>query len=157
MVAAGSAARKSLITLAIAVSSLKHGMSTARRCRARGSQSCVRRLVMPTIEVAESNGFHSGVAIAALAFLGDCDHIRFHHICDQCVKACPMLPAELSSRLTRITNERVHFGRPKITRIDFDKHHTGRLLEAFLIDALPVPDNCSANACERPFNQFSNR
>ena len=45
-----------------------------------------------------------------------------------------MAPAEVGSRLARITNESIDFGRAEITRVDLNEHPAGRLLEAFLLN-----------------------
>jgi len=50
-----------------------------------------------------------------------------------------MLPAEVGSRLARITHKRIDFGRAEITWVDLNEHPAGRLLEAFLLDAATAP------------------
>jgi hypothetical protein len=56
-----------------------------------------------------------------------------------------MLPAEIGSRLARITNKRIDFGRAEITRVDLNERPAGRLLEAFLLDAATAPDDRPAD------------
>ena len=52
------------------------------------------------------------MTIAAFPLGQNSGHVGFHHVAHQRVKARSVPPAELGSRFARISEKKIHFGRP---------------------------------------------
>ena len=97
------------------------------------------------------------MTIAAFPLGQNSGHVGFHHVAHQRVKARSVPPPELGSRFARISEEKIHFGRPKIARIDLHQRLSGRLVEALLLDAASAPDDRPADVSEGLFDELTHR
>src|SRR5258708_27745308 len=87
----------------------------------------------------------------------DRDDVAVHHVLDELVEARLVAPTELHPRLARIAEQGIDLGRPEITRVDLDQHLAGRLLDALLCDAAPLPDDVPADMGESLLDEFAYR
>src|SRR5690349_3718132 len=81
---------------------------------------------------AESFLGHERVAPRELVIGGD-------HLRHQLIEARGRAPSHLLLRLRRIAQERVHFGRAEITRIDLDDRAAAGPVDAVFVDTFPAP------------------
>ena len=67
------------------------------------------------------------------------------------------MPAEPLPRLRRIAEQRIGFGRPEVTRVDFDQHPAVARVDALLGEPGAAPFDGPADASERLLDEFTNR
>src|SRR5262245_11296226 len=90
-------------------------------------------------------------AVLALYFTD----IGLDHFGHELIEADGVLPAELLSRLSRISDEQVDFGWPEITRVNADQHATGLGIDTLLVDAFAPPGDPSTHDGKRPFDELA--
>src|SRR5215813_1917698 len=81
--------------------------------------------------------------------------IGFDHFGHEVIEADGVLPAELLSRLARISDEQVDFGWPEITRVNAHQYEAGLGIDALLVDAFTPPVEPSTHDCERPLDELA--
>src|SRR5579863_9898398 len=80
-----------------------------------------------------------------------------NHLAHQRLEVDLRSPAEFLARLAGITEERVHFGRPKIARIDANDRVPAARIEAALLHALALPFELHAERLGRQLGEFAHR
>src|SRR4051812_16894310 len=99
----------------------------------------VPRLMRSLVEVVSIVAvlLHELVALGGLQVLP-------HHLAHQLRELDPRLPAELGARLGGVAEERLHFRRAEIARVDRDDA-LAAFVEALLVDALALPADAHAD------------
>src|SRR5262249_7378736 len=127
---------------------------TMPRCPATSTRLPARSNTLPVTSAPPTG---SVVAVATLLLGTDRADVGLHHFLHEVVEACPVLPAQLGSRLAGITYQHVALGRSEIARVDLDQHRAGRRIEALLLGAGAAPADVASDAGERPLHELAHR
>src|SRR3954471_15648616 len=93
----------------------------------------VRSNILGDITLLPAGAGTSAMAIAALLFVTDGQHVRINHLFHERIKTGFVAPSKGSARFRSITQESIHLGWPEIPRVHLDEQLAGRLVDPFFI------------------------
>src|SRR3982751_4724478 len=81
--------------------------------------------------------------------------IALDHFADQVFKADFGPPTQPLTGLTGVSQKRVNFGRPEITRVDLDEDLPRVGVDPLFVDTASAPDDGTTDVAESPLHEFA--